>query len=139
VDVIKVAVAAMILDRQANVWLMRRTMACRDEHGCWSPVTGLAEPGETIEDSMRRELKEEVGLDAGDDLEFLGYRDLFREGSPQLLGMDFLIRADRDQVRICEPVNFDRAGWFPRYGLPVPLDAFGLDWIKKYGHLIRAI
>lgn len=136
---IKVSACAMILDRQGYVWLMRRTVACRDEHGCWDTVTGEAEPGLGIEDNMRRELKEEAGLDAGEDLKFLGYRDIVRDGMPQWLAMDFLIKVSRDQVRVCEPDKFDRSGWFTRYGLPVPLHSAGLGWILKYGHLIRAM
>lgn len=67
---------------------------------------------------------EEYGAEALE-IEFLGYRDVFRElddGTPtHWLGLDFLVLVDPAQVEIKEPEMFDDAGWFTLDSLPSPL------------------
>ena len=53
-----VSVAAVITDDHERALLIKR----RDNHH-WEPPGGVLELGETIEDGLRREVREETGLD----------------------------------------------------------------------------
>jgi 8-oxo-dGTP diphosphatase len=53
-----VSVAGVITDDHGRALLIQR----RDNHR-WEPPGGVLEPGETITDGLRREVREETGLD----------------------------------------------------------------------------
>jgi ADP-ribose pyrophosphatase YjhB (NUDIX family) len=53
-----VSVAGVITDDHGRALLIQR----RDNHR-WEPPGGVLEPGETIPDGLRREVREETGLD----------------------------------------------------------------------------
>jgi ADP-ribose pyrophosphatase YjhB (NUDIX family) len=53
-----VSVAGVIIDDHGQALLVQR----RDNHH-WEPPGGVLEPGETIQDCLRREVREETGLD----------------------------------------------------------------------------
>ena len=53
-----VSVAGVITDDHGRALLIQR----RDSHQ-WEPPGGVLEPGETIYDGLRREVREETGLD----------------------------------------------------------------------------
>ena len=57
-----VNVASAILIENGRILLSERTR-WQSFTGCWEPVSGKVEPGETIEQAACREMKEEVGLD----------------------------------------------------------------------------
>ena len=54
-------VVAVVID-DARFLLIRRGPSVRDA-GYWGPVTGTVEPGETQNDAVIREVREEVGLE----------------------------------------------------------------------------
>lgn len=58
---IVVGVAAVIWNDAGQVLLIRRTKEPR--RGQWSLPGGKVEPGETLEDAVRREAREETGLE----------------------------------------------------------------------------
>jgi 8-oxo-dGTP pyrophosphatase MutT (NUDIX family) len=51
---------AMVFDPDGRLLLHRR-----DDNGLWTTSGGSVEPGESLEDTARRELREETGLEAG--------------------------------------------------------------------------
>ena len=57
---IPVSVLVLVYTPQLQVLLLERA----DRPGFWQSVTGSQEPGETLEETAIRELKEETGLDA---------------------------------------------------------------------------
>jgi len=53
-----VSVAAVILDEEGRCLVVRRR-----DNGNWEPPGGVLEPDEGIEEGLRREVREETGLD----------------------------------------------------------------------------
>jgi len=53
--------AAVLRDRAGRILLTQRT-AGRDHAGCWEFPGGKVEPGESVEQALRRELHEELGI-----------------------------------------------------------------------------
>lgn len=58
---ILVGANVIVEDPHGHVLLQRRS-----DSGTWGFPGGLMEPGETLEETARRELREETGLEAGD-------------------------------------------------------------------------
>jgi len=89
-------------------------MQCRDEQGKWEPVAGGGlKFGETVEAAARREIAEECGATALD-LEYIGYRDVFRtiDGKPtHWIAFDMRAKIDPAQARITEPHKCDEQRW----------------------------
>ena len=65
-----VSVAGVIVDDHNRALLIQR----RDNHR-WEPPGGVLEPGETIHDGLRREVREETGLEIAP-LELVGFRQV---------------------------------------------------------------
>ena len=56
-------VRAVIRDEQGRCLLLRRSSACKTFVGMWEWPGGKADPGETFEETVRREVGEETGLE----------------------------------------------------------------------------
>ena len=85
--------------------------------GIFSCLSGFVEPGETLEHAVRREVREEVGLEIGD----VDYRGSQPWPFPHQLIVGFGARAiaceeDEDEVIALMRVNYDRV--VARHGLP---------------------
>jgi ADP-ribose pyrophosphatase YjhB (NUDIX family) len=53
-----VSVAGVVIDNHGRTLMIQRR-----DNGRWEPPGGVLEPGETITDGLRREVREETGLD----------------------------------------------------------------------------
>jgi NAD+ diphosphatase len=58
----RISPAVLVVARKADTLLLARN--AQNATGFWSLVAGFVEPGETFEDCVRRELMEEVGIEA---------------------------------------------------------------------------
>lgn len=121
-------------DGQGNFLLNKRSTNCRDEHGHWDIGGGGLEFGDTIENTLRKEIKEEYCTDVLD-FEFLGFRDVHRENNDKKthwVSLDFKVLVDREKVKNGEPHKFDEIGWFRLDKFPEPLHSQLPYSLKKY-------
>ncbi len=121
-------------DGAGNYLFSKRSRECRDEHGTWDPGGGGLEFGDTVEDTVRKEIKEEYCADVLA-LEALGYRDVHRvlDGVPtHWIALDFKVRLDRAQVRNGEPHKAVTLCWFKLDLLPSPMHSQWPIFFGKY-------
>lgn len=115
---VNVFVSAICHDGAGNFMMAKRGGRARDRHGQWEFGGGALEPGETLEGALRRETKEEFGVDITD-IAQVGVSE-FQRASGLWLGIFYVARVNRDEVRIAEPV-YDEIGWFTIDTLPEPM------------------
>lgn len=123
IDYVAVGVSYFCHDGQGKYLMNKRSKNCRDEHGCWDIGGGSVEFGLTIEQTLRKELKEEYCVE-NISYEFLGHRDVFREQDGKKthwIQFFFRVLVDPKEVKNGEPHKFDELGWFSLDHLPSPL------------------
>lgn len=124
IDHIGISVSFIVHDGNGNVLLQKRGQQARDEKGRWDVGGGAIEFGESIDEALKRELKEELCCEALD-IEFLTAYDAHRklEDGTQThwIALHHTVLIDPKQVKIGEPHKIDEIGWFNSKNLPEPL------------------
>ncbi|MFA6601485.1 MAG: NUDIX domain-containing protein [Candidatus Paceibacterota bacterium] len=134
-DYTGVSVIYLCHDGQGHVLLNKRSANCRDEQGNWDWGGGGLEFGDTVENTLRKEIAEEYCTDVVS-FEFLGYRDVHRlkDGKKtHWIALDFKVLVDRSKVKNGEPHKFDEIGWFAIDNLPSPLHSQIPAFLKDHG------
>ena len=107
---ISIISAGLIIDEaKKEVLLIRRTDSMWGD--AWSIPGGHIEYGETVEEALLRELKEELGIEAVK-TEFLGYEEFWPSTKPntQFISFNFAVIAKKDFKPNPE---IKEAKWFP--------------------------
>ena len=133
-DFIGVCVTYFCHDGNGNFLFNKRSKNCRDEIGNWDCGGGGLEFGDTVEDTLKKEIKEEYCTDVLE-YEFLGYRDVHREHNGKKthwVALDFKVKVDPLKVKIGEPHKFDDIGWFDLKLFPNPLHSQLPNFLNLY-------
>lgn len=123
VDFTGVTIVFACHDGEGNFLFSKRSPQCRDEHGTWDPGGGGLEFGDTVEGTLKKEIREEYCTDVLA-YEFLGYRDVQREHAgvkTHWIALDFKVRIDRSNVANGEPHKAEELAWFKLDSLPSPM------------------
>ncbi|MFA6416530.1 MAG: NUDIX domain-containing protein [Candidatus Paceibacterota bacterium] len=137
-DFTGVTIVYLCHDGESNFLLNKRSINCRDEHGTWDPGGGGLEFGDTVENTLRKEIAEEYSTDILG-YEFLGYRDVHREHNGQKthwIALDFKVLVDKTKVQNGEPHKFDEIAWFRLDALPAPLHSQFPKFLELYKNKI---
>lgn len=107
----RISPAVIVLVEQGDLILLARAQAFEEE--MYSVLAGFVEPGETLEDTVRREVREETGIDVKE-IRYFGSQPW---PFPDSLMIGFVaqyaggeIKIDREEIR--------DAGWFSADNLP---------------------
>jgi 8-oxo-dGTP diphosphatase len=90
---------ALVVDDRGRIFFQKRSAERKLFPNTWDIVGGHLEPGESVDDALRREVREETGWRVSDvlgvvgDYTYVGDDGLFR------LETDFLVRVDGDLSR----------------------------------------
>lgn len=133
-DYTGITIVYLCHDGEGNVLLNKRGVNCRDENGRWDCGGGGLEFGDTVDNTLKKEILEEYCADVID-YEFLGYRDVHRENDgikSHWLALDFKVKIDKGMVANGEPHKFDAVEWFTFDSLPSPLHSQFPFFLDKY-------
>lgn len=134
IDHIGISVSYFCHDGRGNYLMNKRSTNCRDEHGCWDFGGGGVDFGDTIELTLRKEIKEEYCADILE-YEFLGPTESFRDldgKKSHWIHLHFLVKIDPKQVKNGEPHKFDEVKWFTLDNLPLPLHSQTPGDLKEF-------
>jgi 8-oxo-dGTP pyrophosphatase MutT (NUDIX family) len=127
-----VADGALIFDDDGRLLLIERSDTRE-----WASVGGIMDPGETIEETVRREAREEVGIDLGE-LRFLGvfsgpdYRRTLPNGDQVAIVPVIYTAGHTGQPLQLDPTEVLQAGFFRLDQLPSPMRPSTLNFIRAY-------
>jgi mutator protein MutT len=111
VDYIGVGVGAAII-RDGKILLSKRGEKAQNEAGKWEIPGGAVEFGETMEQALNREMKEELGVEIGI-VELLGVFDhIIPEEKQHWVSPTFICRIMRGEPENLEIEKADEIGWF---------------------------
>lgn len=104
------AVAALVTNEQGEILLRKRLK--EPDSGAWQIVAGYVEPGERLEEAVRRETKEKVGVSKLSDIRFTGYYydQPGRHQDSSCIPLTFTATAAADSVN--DPGDGTEPTWF---------------------------
>lgn len=113
----------------------KRSANCRDEQGCWDFGGGKLEFGESLEDGVKREVREEYGCNVVIE-EALYPQQLFREladgTKTHWIYFPHIVRVNPAEVAIGEPEKISEIGWFALSDLPSPLHSAIAPFLERH-------
>lgn len=120
-DTIGVGVGAILVDEQGRLFLARRGLQAKNERGLWEFPGGSVEFGERLADALRREIREEYGIEiaVGELLDVVDHI-LIEEGQ-HWVSPTYLCTILSGEPRILEPEKCSAIGWFFPNGVPEDL------------------
>lgn len=137
VDYIGVSAGAFIVNSQGEILLTKRSKNTRNEHGKWEAPGGQVHFGETREQAIKREIKEELGVDI-EIIRVLNVADEILKGDKQhWLPTTFLVKIKRGKPKIMEPDKCDGIDWFPLNKIPKNLSLITSLDLKEYKKWLR--
>lgn len=121
-DYIGVGVGAMIFNDAGELLLAKRGRLAKNERGCWECPGGGVEYGETMAAAIKREVKEELGIDIMLKHQLHAIDHLIPADNQHWVTTPFVAKiAAGQQPKIMEPGKCDEIGWFALDNLPRPL------------------
>lgn len=138
VDYIGVGVGALVFNDDGYVLIDKRGSLARNEVGKWEFPGGGVEFNEKLEDAIKREIKEEFGIDI-EILELLEVTDHFiPEEKQHWVAPTYIARKVHGTARIMEPDKIAEIRWVPvselkQYDLSIVSKSNLKAYQKKYG------
>ncbi len=138
-DYTGISVVYFCHDGQGNVLMQKRGNNCRDEQGKWDIGGGGLEFGDTVENTLKKEIAEEYCTDVLE-AEFLGFQDVHREQGNEKthwIALCYKVLVDREKVKNGEPHKFDEIQWRPFNDLPAPLHSYLPKFLEKFAEKLK--
>lgn len=108
-----VGVDNIILNDEGHVLLMRRSENEKNFPGKWGLISGMMEWGETVEDALKREAMEEVGIEV-EVVRFTGrfYDALNRHPSKTTVCLPHICKIKKGTPKVNQPEEVQDVRWF---------------------------
>ena len=121
-DYIGVSVGALIFNDKNQVLLTKRSQQAKNERGCWEAPGGVVNFGETLEAAIRREMKEELGVEIEILKQHPAKNHLLPEEKQHWDASLFEAKhKSGEKPKILELEKCDAISWFDLDKLPSPL------------------
>ena len=132
VDYIGVGCGALIINDNNETLLLKRTSKSRNEAGFWSKPGGGVELGEKVEDALKREIKEELGVDIKI-IKPLGFTDhIIKSENQHWVAFSYLAKIESGVPMNLEPEKHEEIRWFKFNNLPENITQTTIEPIKEY-------
>ncbi|MFQ6056991.1 MAG: NUDIX domain-containing protein, partial [Methanosarcinales archaeon] len=100
---IRVGCGCIILNEKEEVLLLKRSKILENEPGMWSRPGGTVKFGESVEEALKREVKEEIYVDI-EIVRFLEYTEIINEKEGKhWIALGFLAKIKSGEVKNLEP------------------------------------
>lgn len=132
VDYIGVGVGALIVNERGELFLARRGPLAKNERGLWEFPGGSVEYGERLEEALKREIREEYGLEieVGELLDVVDH--ILPDEGQHWVSPTYLCKPVSDDPKILEPGKCTEIGWFPPDQAPVSLTIISRQNLENY-------
>lgn len=132
IDFIGVGVGAILVDDAGRLFLARRGPHARNERGLWEFPGGSVELGERLADALRREMREEFGVEiaVGDLLDVVDH--ILPDEGQHWVSPTFLCRVTCGEPVIREPDKCAAIGWFAPDEVPAELTRITRENLAHY-------
>ena len=137
IDYIGVGVGAIIVDNRGWLFLARRGIKAKNERGLWEFPGGSVELGETLADALRREIREEFGIEitVGELLDVVDH--ILKEEGQHWVSPTYLCTIAAGEPHIREPEKCAEIGWFPPNEVPQELTQISRENLAHYLQMIN--
>lgn len=126
----------MIFNERGELFLSKRSRNATNERGCWETPGGKVEFGETLGEAVRREIREEYGVDIELLEQFPAADHIIPDERQHWVSTTFVARIrDGQTPAILEPHKCDGIGWFALDELPSPLSIITRLDLQTFGRL----
>lgn len=105
-----IVAAVCFLHRDGKYLILKRSMKEIQQPGMWTIPGGKVERGDTIMETVIKEIKEETGLETKGSFEFLGDDEFTRVDGYHVVAPRFIAEAKEGEVKIDED-DFDDYAW----------------------------
>ncbi|MBU0660963.1 NUDIX domain-containing protein [Patescibacteria group bacterium] len=117
-DCIGVGCGALIINDKEEVLLLKRGKSSKNEIGVWSKVGGAVEFGDTVEETLIKEAKEEIDCDI-EIIQFINYTNhIIKKEGQHWVSFNFVAKIIHGTPKIMEPTKCSEMAWFPLDALP---------------------
>lgn len=139
-DYIGVGVGALIIDTEGRLFLARRGPLAKNERGAWEFPGGSVEFGETLADALKREMREEYGIEikVGPLLDVEDH--ILPDEGQHWVSPSFICTIAQGVPTIQEPGKCEAIGWFSLEDIPENLSMISRKnfehykkWLKENG------
>ena len=132
VDYIGVGVGTVSVDEQGRLFLARRGPKATNERGLWEFPGGSVELGERLADALRREIREEYGveIEVGELLDVVDH--ILPDEDQHWVSPTFICRIASGEPVIREPEKCSEIGWFAPGQAPPALTAISRENLENY-------
>jgi mutator protein MutT len=139
VDYIGVGVGAVIVDDQGRLFLSQRGPKAKNERGLWEFPGGSVEFGETLAEALKREMREEYGIEVetGELLDVVDH--ILREEGQHWVSPTFVCRIVSGEAEIQEAEKCSEIGWFSLDEIPSELSQVSRINLKHYRERIGQV
>lgn len=138
-DYIGVGGGVLIFNKKGEIFLAKRSGKVKNQSGWWSKPGGTVKYGEKVISAMKREVKEEQGIE----IDIWGYLphvdQMLKEENQHWVAFSFIANLKSGIPKILEPHKCAEIGWFNINKLPKKLTQTTREPIKNYlaGKFIR--
>jgi len=136
-DCVGVGCGALIVNDKNETILLKRTSKTRNGAGFWAKPGGGVEFGEKVEDAVKREIREELGVDI-EIINFLGFTEgVFKDENQHWISLNYLAKIIGGEVKNMEPEKHEKIKWFKMDDLPEKTMKNTTDAIREYLKLVE--